>query len=69
MSLTERAARELIEEIETVLAAGVTTHSVDGTTTTFDHSSMRKELRRLQKSLPEFQRRRPAAARVNLGGF
>lgn len=66
---TERATRERIAEIEEILTSGVSSHSVDGTSTTFDHASLRKELRRLRASLPEGKARRPRAARIHLGGF
>lgn len=43
---TERLNR--IAEIEELLATGVKSHSVDGNTTTFDHNTLRQELRRLK---------------------
>lgn len=37
-----------IAEIEALLASGVTTHVVDGQSTSFDHQTLREELRRLK---------------------
>lgn len=67
MTSEERAAR--IAEIENILAAGVTSVSYGGTTTTYDFPSLRAELRRLQLGDETQPSKRPVASSINLGGF
>jgi hypothetical protein len=40
--------RQRITEIEELLASGVKSHSNDGQSSSFDHESLRRELRRLK---------------------
>lgn len=69
MTNSERETRQKIAELEELLASGVSSVNVDGTSTTFDLASVRKQLQMLRDTLPEQRKRRPRAARINLGGF
>ena len=69
MALSNQEIRERIAELEELLHSGVSSVSADGTSTTFDLDSVRKELRSLRAQLPEHRTRRPTASRINLGGF
>lgn len=66
---TNEEIRTRIAELEELLASGVQSVSTDGTSTTFDLSSARQELRDLRKQLPGAKNRRPVASRIHLGGF
>lgn len=58
-----------IAEIRKILASGVTSTTVDGVATTFDHDSLRRELNRLQREDDSLADRRPAASSIDLSGF
>jgi hypothetical protein len=54
--------RQRIDDIDEILASGAQSVIVDGVTTTFDHKSLRAERDRLERQLPEYQRRRKPRA-------
>lgn len=58
-----------IAELEAVLESGATQISVDGTSTSFDHDSIRKQIQALRSQHSTMKKRRPRASRINLGGF
>lgn len=55
-----------IAEIQETLRSGVSSVSTDGTTTTFDLASLRKELRQLMAEDDVHRGRRPAVSSINL---
>lgn len=66
MSRSLSEIRERCNEIREVLESGLSSHTVDGSTTTYDLNSLRIELRKLEMELPEFRDRRPRSSRVRL---
>ena len=46
--MTPEERQQRIDEIEQLLSSGVKTHATDGQTTSFDHATLREELRRLR---------------------
>lgn len=58
-----------IAEIQELLRTGVSSQSHDGTSTTFDLDSLRKELRQLMATDDANANRRPVASNIYLGGF
>jgi hypothetical protein len=60
---------ERIRQIRDLLASGVTSVTTDGQTTSFDHDSLRTELRQLIAEDDSEQGRRPIASSIYLGGF
>jgi|GEM_PF-2238413 len=66
MQRSLRDIREKIIELRDLLESGVTSISVDGTTTSIDLNVVRRQLANLEAQLPEGRRRRPRAARIRL---
>lgn len=58
-----------IAELRAILQSGVTTISVDGTTTTVDLNQIRLELRQLIAEDDTQKTRKPRLSSVNLGGL
>lgn len=58
-----------IAAIRLLLQTGVTSTTVDGTTTTFDPESLRRELRALIADDDTQRSRRPRISSVNLSGL
>lgn len=58
-----------INEIEAILRAGAKRVSLDGVTIDYDFAALRAELRQLKATDPSYRAKRPAAARIHLGGF
>lgn len=69
MARSNREIRDRLDEIDEILETGVSSVSVDGTSTTFDLAALRRERQTLRQKLPEYRARRPRASRINLGGF
>lgn len=65
--MADNAAR--IAEIRELLETGASSVSVDGTHTSFDLASLRKELRKLEAEDAAAQTQRPVASSIYLGGF
>ncbi|MCM2369649.1 hypothetical protein [Aporhodopirellula aestuarii] len=64
----DSVTRKRISEIDEILASGVTSVTVDGTTTRVDHDSLRKERRNLYARLPGGKGRNPLFVSVNVTG-
>jgi hypothetical protein len=58
--------RKRIAEIEQILRSGVSSITTDGTSTSYDLDSLRRELRELQAADDTQRGRRPVAARIKL---
>lgn len=71
--MTPDAIREEIASIDSVLSSGVSSVTVDGTTTAYDLESLRKRkselLSQLSKLSANQAMKRPVASSVYLGGF
>lgn len=67
MKRTQREIAERIEELERLLESGVSSVSTDGTSTTFDLQSARRELDRLRNEYAGRPRRR--SRRINGSTF
>lgn len=67
--MTDEERQERIAEIKEILASGATSVSYGGTSTTYDHESLRAELRGLQQGDESQPSRRPIASSIYLGGF
>lgn len=48
IGMTTEERQQRITEIEELLSSGVKSHSTDGQVTSFDHGTLREELRRLK---------------------
>ena len=57
-----------IEEIREILESGITSTTVDGTTTQYDLRELKVQLRSLESQLPENKAKRPRASRIRLDG-
>jgi hypothetical protein len=66
---TQYEIKTRIAEIDAKLLAGVQSVTTDGTSTTLNLSELRKERSELEKHLQSTRRRKPASARIDLGGF
>ena len=66
MSPTEIRTR--IDEIDAILQSGAKSVTVDGTTTTWDHDSLRSERAELERRLSPTTRRRPFILKPNISG-
>lgn len=64
---TAAEKRARIQEIETILQSGVTTNSVEGETTSFNHDTLREERTRLEQQLGRRQKRH-RVFNFNMGG-
>lgn len=62
--MADHSAR--IAEIQEFLRTGASSVTTDGTTTTFDLASLRKELRQLMADDDVYRGRRPAVSSINL---
>lgn len=72
MAASAETLTQRIEKLRAALRSGVTSVTVDGTTTQLSPSSMRKELRRLEAELDTANGsppRRPVVASIKLGGW
>lgn len=58
-----------IAEINAILVSGVTTMTVDGVTTVYDHDSLRKERTQLMAEDPNYASRKPRIATVRFNGY
>lgn len=67
--MTDAEIETKIAELEEILDSGATQINVDGTTTTLDHTSIRKRITELRSQHSTQKSRRPRASRINLGGF
>lgn len=65
--MADHSAR--IAEIRKILQSGVTTVTTDGTTVTYDHASLRRELRALMADDDEEGDRRPFVSSIDLSKF
>lgn len=61
-----REIREKIVELRDTLESGVTSVTVDGTTTQIDLNVVRRQLAELESQLPEGRKRKPRSARIRL---
>jgi len=64
---TPSEIRERIAAIDAILEAGVTSNTVDGETTVFDHETLRRERLKLQQQLGT-KRKRHRVFNLNMGG-
>lgn len=69
MSKTQNQLQEELDQIEAKLSSGVTSVTVDGTTTQINHEYLRKRANDLRKRITAENTRRPAASSIYLGGF
>jgi hypothetical protein len=66
---TQTQLQQELDEIEAKLSSGVTSGTVDGTTTQINHEYLRKRGNDLRKQIFAENARRPAATSIYLGGF
>jgi hypothetical protein len=66
---TQNQLQEELDEIETKLSSGVSSITVDGTTTQINHEYLRKRANDLRKRIDAEAARRPIASSIYLGGF
>lgn len=64
---TPQDIRDRIADIDAILQSGVTSTTVDGETTAFDHASLRRERQTLQEQLGT-KRKRRRVFNLNMGG-
>lgn len=63
---TTATIRTRIDTLDTVLATGAKTVTLDGVTVTLDAHAMREERRRLERQLPESKFKKPLAYKIKL---
>jgi hypothetical protein len=59
----------LIAQLEAILQAGVATVTIDGTTTTYDLESVRRQLADLRRTDTTQNTRKPKCASLNTSGL
>ena len=64
---TPTEIRDRIAEIDRILTAGVTSNSVEGESSTFNHDTLRRERTRLQEELGT-RKKRHRVFNFNMGG-
>lgn len=67
MACSNSSIRTQIANIDTALASGAKSITLDGVTVTLDFDALREERKRLERLLPESKRRRPLSFTVNMG--
>jgi hypothetical protein len=65
--MADNAAK--IAELRTLLESGVSSSSVDGTSTSIDRESIRREIRRLEAEDDTRRSRRPVSASVDMSSL
>lgn len=64
---TEQEMRDRIAEIDTILQSGVSSNSVDGESTSFNHETLRQERQALQVQVGD-KKKRHRVFNFNMGG-
>ncbi len=58
-----------ITKLQAILNEGARSVSVDGQAVTYDFVAIRKRIRVLMTTDPNYRGKRPVASQINLGGF